>query len=823
VQLLTRDGKQVEYRTAGPSGTLPWGNSVPPTNGQLGGTNTGQQVNEKRALQVTAVYGSVGIIADSTSTLPAKEYSGIGDPEDELVPLRAASPLVTEPYSEIDRMDFVCGFAASLALRGNWYGLIISRDPATLCATQIMPIHPDNVRVRRLTSGPNAGQVEYRFNGQVVPNRDVVHERNVMLPGHIEGLNPIACLRNELGKALAIDSYGAGWFANSAMPSGVIEVEGDLSPDETLDMAREWNAGHQGTAATALVGILTGGAKFSPISINPEDSQFLESAQYSAGVISGMIFRVPPHMIGIVDRTTSWGCLPGETLVFTTAGPKPIAEIAEGEEVWSLGERGMEPQKVVGKVATGYKPLITFETSARTIRATSNHHMLVRRYEGRADGRRKGECGWVDLLVDASDVQVGDYFMVPHGFADGDRTMAPNGRTLTVGLMELLGLYVGDGCRGGQHNNQVIICHGHDRDADHMEYYRQVIHDELGVRVHVDKSGTQTRFSSAEFVDLLETGFAGKALTKRVPGWMFRLTPELQRAFLRGYLDADGSVQRGKVIYSSANKPLLEDVRHLCIMLGVPVGRVCLGRLAGPMTIRGKTYQSGPKYQLSLSTPTDNTIGSNSPHKAERFVSMPHQRRSRYDQGWTGTDDNRQGAGFGWDKNGVILQRVTKITQGTVAVPVYDIEVRPSHTLVADGVLIGQTGIQQQEMGFVRNTLGKYIIRYERMISRLLPPGRYMRLDLSERLRGDTLQRYQAAALALGAGWLNKDEIRAEEHRPPIPGGLGQKYYESISMTPLGQMGIGGSPLAPGGPGGSPGLPSLFAPDAGASKSPSGE
>ena len=145
----------------------------------------------------------------------------------------------------------------------------------------------------------------------------------------------------------------------------------------------------------------------------------------------------------------------------------------------------------------------------------------------------------------------------------------------------------------------------------------------------------------------------------------------------------------------------------------------------------------------------------------------------------------------------------------------------PPHMIgIVDRTTSWGTGIEQQELGFTRNTLGKYIWRYERTISRLLPPGRYVRLDLSERLRGDTLQRYQAAALALGAGWLNKDEVRADEHRPPIPGGLGQKYYEPVTMAPLGQMGIGGSPLAPGGAGGAPGVPNLMAPDAGSGKEP---
>jgi HK97 family phage portal protein len=88
---------------------------------------------------------------------------------------------------------------------------------------------------------------------------------------------------------------------------GTIEVEDELDEDETIALARAWKQAHQGISRANLPAVLSGGAKFNPITINPRDSQFLESRQYSQGEIAGMIFRVPPHMIGIIDRSTSWG------------------------------------------------------------------------------------------------------------------------------------------------------------------------------------------------------------------------------------------------------------------------------------------------------------------------------------------------------------------------------------------------------------------------------------------------------------------------------------------------------------------------------------
>jgi len=45
------------------------------------------------------------------------------------------------------------------------------------------------------------------------------------------------------------------------------------------------------------------GLKYTPISINPQDSQFLETRKFQVDEIA-RIFRVPPHMIGDLEHAT---------------------------------------------------------------------------------------------------------------------------------------------------------------------------------------------------------------------------------------------------------------------------------------------------------------------------------------------------------------------------------------------------------------------------------------------------------------------------------------------------------------------------------------
>jgi len=277
--------------------TTEWGDSTPPPAGGTGGT--GGPVSETAALQVLAVYGSVSVIADALSSLPWQRFSTPDPAKRRALPL---TQILKRPYVEISRMDWLTQYSTSMALRGNFYGHVLERDQ-DFFPTQIKPIHPDRARVRRLSDG----RPEYRFNGRVVPTDNVFHIRNLTVAGSLVGLNPIEYLRVSLGLAIAQDIYGAAYFDNSANPEGQILVEDDLDPEEVVALARNWVAAHGGTGKSHLPAVMTGGAKFEAISINPKDSQFLESKAYSAGAISGMVFRVPPHMIGIVDKSTSWG------------------------------------------------------------------------------------------------------------------------------------------------------------------------------------------------------------------------------------------------------------------------------------------------------------------------------------------------------------------------------------------------------------------------------------------------------------------------------------------------------------------------------------
>lgn len=286
-----------ESRGADP--LAPWGNSTPPTNGMLASPTAGVYVTEGTALGIAAVWSCTTLLADTVATNPLRQFSVSGQ---NLKEVTRPSPLIAQPHAETTLYDWLVQAMMSRTLRGNVFGRIVERD-ANLYATQVMLVHPDKTIVRR---NSQSNEIEYRMNGELVPLDDVVHICGPRMPGSLIGMNPIEVLRTSFGLARAADLYGASFFANSAMPSGILKTDQELTPQQTLDLRDAWIQAHQGVGLANLPAVLQGGVSWETISITPDDAQFIQSRGFSRGEVA-MIYRVPPHMIGDVDRTTSWG------------------------------------------------------------------------------------------------------------------------------------------------------------------------------------------------------------------------------------------------------------------------------------------------------------------------------------------------------------------------------------------------------------------------------------------------------------------------------------------------------------------------------------
>jgi phage portal protein, HK97 family len=193
-----------------------------------------------------------------------------------------------------------------LLLWGNAYAQIIRNGKGEVVA--LYPLMPNKMQVDRDENGElyyiytRSSDEAKTMDGVTVylTPRDVLHIPGLGFDGLV-GYSPIAMAKNAIGLSIATEEYGAKFFANGAAPSGVLEHPGTIKDPSRL--RENWNSTFGGSANSGKVAVLEEGMKYTPISISPEQAQFLETRKFQIDEIA-RIFRVPPHMVGDLEKSS---------------------------------------------------------------------------------------------------------------------------------------------------------------------------------------------------------------------------------------------------------------------------------------------------------------------------------------------------------------------------------------------------------------------------------------------------------------------------------------------------------------------------------------
>lgn len=272
-----------------------------------GQSSAGKCVTERSAMQMTAVYACVRILSEAVAGLPLHlyKYNSNGSKEKALEhPLYFL--LHDEPNPEMTSFAFRETLMTHLLLWGNAYAQIIRNGKGDVVA--LYPLMPNRMTVDR----DKNGNLYYQYNTSSDDARTMEGATVRLLPYevlHIAGLgfdglvgySPIAMAKNAIGLAIAAEEYGSKFYANGASPSGVLEHPGTLKdPSKVRD---SWNAAFAGSGNSHRVAVLEEGLKYTPISISPNEAQFLETRKFQIDEIA-RIFRVPPHMVGDLEKSS---------------------------------------------------------------------------------------------------------------------------------------------------------------------------------------------------------------------------------------------------------------------------------------------------------------------------------------------------------------------------------------------------------------------------------------------------------------------------------------------------------------------------------------
>lgn len=273
----------------------------------MGPTAAGKTVNERSAMQLTAVYACVRILAEGVAGLPLHLYKcSKNGSREKAVDHPLYFLLHDEPNPEMTSFVFRETLMTHLLLYGNCYCQIIRDGRGQV--TALYPLMPNQMSVDRdekgqlyytyLRSGEEADTMK-KGTVYLLPE-DVLHIPALGFDGLV-GYSPIAMAKNSIGMGLACEEYGAKFFANGAAPSGVLEHPGTIK--DITRLRESWNAIYGGSKNAGKVAILEEGMHYSSISISPNEAQFLETRKFQVDEIA-RIFHVPPHMIGDLERST---------------------------------------------------------------------------------------------------------------------------------------------------------------------------------------------------------------------------------------------------------------------------------------------------------------------------------------------------------------------------------------------------------------------------------------------------------------------------------------------------------------------------------------
>ncbi len=288
----------------------------------LKATDSGVRVSEASAQRLSAWWACKRVLAETVACLPLITYQRLSrgkrhatdHPNFRLLHQRANSEMTSQTWRKT-----MMGHIVSW---GNGYSEI-ERDRAGR-PINLWPLLPDRTRAERVRLRDASGRIVLDGNGVPVIKRVVIThvpgangepQQEVVLPAEnvlhvmgegfdgIRGYSPVQMARQAIGLGLAAEEFGARWFGSGSRPDGVLEFPTKLSPDAKERIRSSWEIQHQGLSQSHRVAVLEYGMTWKPISVNPNDAQFLETKQAQVSEICRW-HRMPPHMIQDLSRGT---------------------------------------------------------------------------------------------------------------------------------------------------------------------------------------------------------------------------------------------------------------------------------------------------------------------------------------------------------------------------------------------------------------------------------------------------------------------------------------------------------------------------------------
>ena len=250
-----------------------------------------------KALTLTSVWNAIRLLSESVSSLPITVYrkENNGDKVED-VNNRIYNLIKFKPNNFQNKITFFEYVMYSVLTDGNAYVQIVRDNSAN--PVQLIPLNPDYVNIFI-----KENELFYQMDGgSVLDSADVLHIKLITDDG-IEGLSPIDQCAKAINWNLSIEEFGSTFFKNGAKPSSVLSTDRALSETAIERLKNSFNSSYAKLKSSNSTIILEEGLTFKPISISPEQAQFLASRQFGIEEIA-RIFNIPPHMLKDLSKSS---------------------------------------------------------------------------------------------------------------------------------------------------------------------------------------------------------------------------------------------------------------------------------------------------------------------------------------------------------------------------------------------------------------------------------------------------------------------------------------------------------------------------------------
>jgi HK97 family phage portal protein len=263
----------------------------------------GKSVSVEGSLSVTAVMAGFTILSEDSASLPLVFYRRLKRGKERAYESPYYKLLHDEPNPEHTSMVYRELIVGHMLGWGNHYSQKIWDKRGVL--RELWPLRPDRMQVFRENGQRKYLYTEQNNNKRAFRADEIWHVPAWGFDG-LTGISRITQARNAIGLAMATEEYGSKTFANGARPALALIAKKKLTDAAMKNLQESWNQVYQGSENSNKTAVIETDIDIKEIGFPPEDAQFLQTRQFQVSEIA-RIFRIPPHMIGDVEKSTSWG------------------------------------------------------------------------------------------------------------------------------------------------------------------------------------------------------------------------------------------------------------------------------------------------------------------------------------------------------------------------------------------------------------------------------------------------------------------------------------------------------------------------------------